>query len=316
MAGIMIGCKQNIVITTGFEEDELLKISGDAVKFNEAVILLLSAKDSYDRGFDAEFWEIKYENRTMLDYFKDQVKEEIIRVNVLAAFAKSKNVSLSEEEQLMIDTASKKFMETADKEVIEEYGISKKNVSALMEKLVLSEKVYEKVISDYEIEISDEEARVMYVNYITLDAKAEKAMDIASEILGKVTAGNELKAVAEKYDYATYTEGYLSRLNFDEEQSNLLFKLKDGEVSSIIESKGKLYIIKCINDYDENMTDSNKSVLIEYKKTEEFDKEYQPFEKSTNVEFNTELWDEFSLTKNQKPLGVNVYDILEEAGQQ
>lgn len=310
------GCKQKIVITTGFDEGELLKISGKTVTLSEVMILLLSEKESYDVGLDEEFWNIEYKDKTMLSYFKEGIKDDFIRLNILSEFAKSKNVTLTEDEKKLVEIAAKKYMELADAEALKQYNISQKQVKALIEKILLSEKVYEKIVNDYVIEISDEEARVIYVNYIYVDANAEKAAEIADEIYGKLTLGADLGTVADKYDCAEYGEGYMTRADFEDEQGKEVFKLKDGQVSPVIEQNGKLLVIKCINDYDETMTVSNKALLIEEKKDEEFDKEYRPYEKSIDVEFNTELWEVLNLNEHQKSIGVNIYEVIEEARQQ
>lgn len=308
----MTGCKQKIVITTGFDDGELVKIAGKTVNLSEAMILLLSEKESYDVGLDEQFWQIEYKDKTMLSYFKTEIKEEFIRLNVLAEYANSKNIYLTEEEKQDIADKARIYMELADAEAVKTYNISQSDVESLMKKMLLSEKVYEMVVNDYVIEISEEEARVMYANYITVDADMEKAMDIAQEIYGRVSLGTDMGIIAEKYDYATYGEAYMTRGDFEEEQSEIIFRLKDGEISSVIEQNGKLYIIKCINDYDETMTTSNKSLLINEKRDEEFNKEYRPYEKSVNVEFNTNLWDSLDLNEEQKVIGVNIYDLLNE----
>ncbi len=309
----MTGCKQKIVITTGFDDYELMKVAGNTIDLSEAMVLLLSEKESYDVGLDDNFWQIKYKDRTMLSYFKEEIKEEFIRLNILSEYAKSKNISLTEEEKQCINEAANEYMNSADVEAIKNYNITRTNVEAIMRKMLLAEKVYDTVVNDYVIEISDEEARVMYANYITIDASVEKAMDIAQEIYGRVTLGNDMEIIAEKYDYAVYSEAYMTRDDFEDEQSEIIFRLKDGEVSSVIEQSGKLYIIKCINDYDETMTISNKALLIGERKDEEFNKEYRPYEKSVDVEFNTDLWNSLDLSKAKKVIGVNIYDMLEEA---
>lgn len=309
------GCKKNIVITTGFNEGEIVKISGKAVSSSEVMILLLGEKESFDKGLDNQFWEIKYKDKTMTEYFKENVKESFIKLNVLSEFAKSKNVTLSENEKNIVNEACEKYIESADAAILKKYNISESNVKTLIEKIILSNKVTNKVLNDYVIEISDEEARVIYINCITINSNEEKALDVAKEIYDRVILGSDMKSIAQKYDYATYSEKYVSRVDFSSENSDSVFKLKDGEVLPVFEENGVLYIVKCINDYDEVMTIANKQVLVEKKKQEEFDKEYRPYEKDVNVEFNTTLWNEINMPTDKEIAGANIYDILEEAEQ-
>lgn len=309
---ILTGCKKNIVITTGFNEGELVKISGKAVSSSEAMILLFGEKEAYDNGLDEEFWKIEYKDKTMSEYFKENIKERFIKLNVLSQYAKSKNVTLSEEEKKLIDDVTKEYMDGANADVLKKYNITSKNVKSLVEKIVLSEKVSKKVLDGYEIEISDEEARVMYVNYIVIDGKYTNASVIAEEIYNKAVSGNAMSTLAEKYECAKFVEASISRNTFSEENSIGIFKLKDGEISQIINDNDNIYILKCINDYDATMTETNKGVLVEQKKQEEFNKEYRPYEKDVNVEFNTDLWDKIVIPSRDEKIGINIYSLIEE----
>ena len=116
-AFMLTGCKKNIVITTGFDEGELVKISGKAVSSSEAMILLFGEKEAYDYGLDEEFWKIEYKDKTMSEYFKENIKDSFIKLNVLSQFAKSKNVTLSEEEKAYIDDITKEYMEQANAKI-------------------------------------------------------------------------------------------------------------------------------------------------------------------------------------------------------
>ena len=310
-ATVLSGCKKNIVITTGFEDGDIMKLSGESVSAGEMMVFLLGEKESYDIGLDEAFWEVKYDGKTLLEHFKEDIKEEFISINILAEFARSKNISLSDEESERISDATEVYIENFGEDNLSKYGITKGDVKSFMEKRILAQNVYIELMEDYDVEISDEEARVMYAGYIYIDASENKANEVAAEILQKVKEGGDMEQVAEKYNYATFKEGYLSRENFTEESRKIIFELMDGQVSEVISENGRLYIIKCINDYDEIMTNSNKSVLIDKKKAEEFNKEYNPFEKDINIEYNTKLWEELDIPKFEDIKNINIDNILE-----
>lgn len=310
-AGIFCACNNKIVITTGFNDDDLFKISGKAISLKESMIIFLNEKEGYDKGLDDEFWNIKYNGKTMFQYFKDKAKEQIIKLNVLAEYAKKENISLSDEENEIIKKISKAYIEKADKDVLEKYGIKEADVVSVITKIMLVKELYVETVNNYEVEISDEEARIMYANYIVVDADKENAKEVINEISGKLAEGSDLKSIVEKYEYATYYEGYLSRQDFDK-AGDVVFELKNGELSEIIESRGKLYIVKCINDYDEAMTSSNKQILLEKMKNDEFSESYKPFENSLDIEFNDKLWEDIKLDENSDKVGVNLFDLIEE----
>lgn len=82
----------------------------------------------------------------------------------------------------------------------------------------------------------------------------------------------------------------------DENFENAAYNLKSGEVSDIVESDGRYYIIKCNSDNDKSKTEANKTAILEKRKLEAFNSEFEPFEAKQYVEFNNKAWNEIKLT--------------------
>ena len=101
--------------------------------------------------------------------------------------------------------------------------------------------------------------------------------------------------VAKDYNGEEY-ERECRRGELDENFENAAYNLKSGEVSDIVESDGRYYIIKCNSDNDKSKTEANKTAILEKRKLEAFNSEFESFEAKQYVEFNNKAWNEIKLT--------------------
>jgi len=67
------------------------------------------------------------------------------------------------------------------------------------------------------------------------------------------------------------------------------------EISGIVADSGKYYILKCINDYDEEATRLRKEEMIQEKKNEAFHTSYQMYKSDHPLTGDKEFWDSLEL---------------------
>ena len=88
----------------------------------------------------------------------------------------------------------------------------------------------------------------------------------------------------------------IARDTYPEEVENVAFELENNEISGKIPaSDGKFYFIKCVNKFDEELTEKNKEHILEKREKEKFFDAYNDFVGNAEFELNTELWDSISL---------------------
>ena len=71
----------------------------------------------------------------------------------------------------------------------------------------------------------------------------------------------------------------------------MAFQLDDNAVSGMIAAGNGYYFIKCLNKYNEELTEANKSNIVEKREKEAFDDVYNEFVASLSSRLNTDLWD-------------------------
>ena len=149
-----------------------------------------------------------------------------------------------------------------------------------------------------DIEVSSDEARVINIQYIVTDSQEQ-----AEEALKLVQEGASFFAVAKEYNEDGQYEYELKRGEMEEEFEEVAFELSTGQMSDIVESNDRYYIIRCTSDNDKAKTEVNKVAILEKKKLEQFNKDFEFFESNLYIEFNDKEWSRLKLSE------CTVYDI-------
>ena len=171
-----------------------------------------------------------------------------------------------------------------------EFNITKEKLVNMFTSFAIADTLYNDLTDNLDIEVSYDEARVITVQYICADTledikKAQERLD-NKEIF---------YVVAKDYNGEEY-ERECRRGELDQNFENAAYNLKSGEVSDIVESDGRYYIIKCNSDNDKSKTEANKTAILEKRKLEAFNSEFESFEAKQYVEFNNKAWNEIKLT--------------------
>lgn len=69
------------------------------------------------------------------------------------------------------------------------------------------------------------------------------------------------------------------------------FRLDDNEISGMITTDDGYYFIKCLNKYNEELTDANKINIVQKREKEAFDDIYEEFIEKQKSYFNVKAWD-------------------------
>ena len=156
----------------------------------------------------------------------------------------------------------------------------------LLELQTYRTKLYDPIVEEGKIEVTDEEANQSAFTYINVSAddemteeeKTEKK-EQAQEILDKVKevpAADMTEIAKETDDSYTSLKGTFTTVKgeetediYPEEVMEVLRTLKEGEVNTeLIESEGDYYIVRLDKELDEDATESKRESLKETKESE------------------------------------------------
>ena len=126
-----------------------------------------------------------------------------------------------------------------------------------------------------------------------------------------VNNGIDFLAVANLYNEAADTDVSFGKNDVAKEVANKAFALENDQVSGKIKTDNGFYFIKCINHYDQDKTDANKSVILENRRKEAFDDVYQEFLTGLSSEFNEKVWQSVRVEVNDEVKTDKFFQVYE-----
>ncbi len=321
------GFGTKVVLTTGFEKDEIFRIETNSCKLSELMVYLTTIQNRYESVFGREIWETRADGMTLEENVKNIALAQIAQIKTMNLMAEKYEVKLSDEEEARAENAAKAYYETLGDREIELMGVTEKTIRSLYKELARAEKMYQYTIKDINPEISDDEARTITVQHIliktyaldgtgkkieyTEEAKKE-AYKRAVEVMGLAKAGEDFDALIRRYsedDKATYSFG---KGEMDEAFETAAFNLGTEEISDVVETEFGYHIIKCINTFDKEETDANKVKIVEQRREEAFGQEYDAYVETLTRNLNEELWDTVSFIHDEDVSTQNFFEIYTE----
>ncbi|MDE7417359.1 MAG: peptidylprolyl isomerase [Lachnospiraceae bacterium] len=311
---IMTGCKSKwneygntkIVLTTGFDKDEVFRIDKTSCRLPEVMVYLTNTKNQYEQALGSQIWQTSYEGETLEENLKETVLARIARIKAMNLLAEKYGISLSDEETGNAAKAAEQYYTSLNEKERELLAVDEKILRMMYEEYALAGKVYEYLIADINPEISDDEARTITVQHILIktyslneagehvpyseQAKRE-AYRKAREALQRAQKGENFLSLIAEYNEDSNSSYSFGKGTMDAAFEDAAFNLGTDEISDIVETEHGYHIIKCISTFDRDETDRNKVKIVEQRRKEVFNEEYSGFVEGLARSLNEELWE-------------------------
>jgi foldase protein PrsA len=305
-------CSGKVHLTVGLNENEMMKVSGNVVPMSLAKLLLAEERNSYSTQYGQDIWNVSIDGNDLVSEVKKNIKHKLSELVTISLLAKDKNVSLSKSEKENIEKAAKAYVGCLTDEEKESLGVTWQDVNLLYEYFLFTMKLYEMTSNSVNVEISDEDARVIKIQYCYLkknsviaekettsqneDAEGSNATAIINKVYNELMQGKSISVIAKEYSEIESFECETGRGKFANEFDEVVFELENGEISRIIETKEGYYIVKCLNSYNEEKTNANKIALLEKHKEKAFKEIYEPFINKQLFEYNDKDYNNIDIT--------------------
>jgi foldase protein PrsA len=291
LTGCRIGGTEYVIHEPKQAEDtSVFSINGQDCELSEAMIYLCSYKNLYGSEYGIDLWEYDFGDESLEDYVKDIALSELVRVTCMDLLAEEQEIALDESELKLVEKSAKKYVQSLSDDEIAFMGVKQSDVELAYGHYALAEKLYQTLTTGVEKEVSDDEARVMRIQQIFVTD--EETADLVSE---KLASGEDFSAVAGTYNKADTIETCIARGDMPEEVETVAFDMENGDFSDKIQVDGGYYFIRCLNKYEEELTETNKDVIRERREKGQFDDAYAEFVASAVYEMNEEIWDGVTL---------------------
>ncbi|MCD7726448.1 MAG: peptidylprolyl isomerase [Clostridiales bacterium] len=317
------GIGTKVVLTMGFEKDEVFRIEGSSCRLPELMVYMTNIQNRYESVYGAEIWDIDADGVTLEQNVKDIALAQIAQIKTMNLMAEKYQVQLDEEEKAQVENAAKAYFDSLSAAEIEEMGVSEETIQSLYSEFALAQKVYQYTIKDINPEISDDEARTITVQHIliktyAIDGTGQKveytqkakqdAYQEACEVLELAKAGEDFDELIRKYsedDQSTYSFG---KGDMDPAIEEAAFNLGTDEISDLVETEYGYHIIKCLTTFDRDETDANKTKIVEQRREEAFEQEYDAYVETLTRTLNEELWESVGFIHDEE---VDTQDFFE-----
>ena len=290
LTGCQIGNK-DIVVSGTLSSRQVFTLDKSACSLKEAKVYLANYQNIYGTAYTIDHWQHDFGDASLLDYVKDITLEELTRVYTMDLLAQSQEVTLSEDETAKVAEAAKEYYASLSEDETAYMDVAEADIAEYYTHYALAQKLYHSLTNGVNEEVSDDEARVMEIMQIYVTDE-----DRAHEVEQKLAQGDDFASVANNYNELSAIQVTVSRDDLPDEVEEVAFQLDDNAVSGMIAAGNGYYFIKCLNKYNEELTEANKSNIVEKREKEAFDDVYNEFVASLSSRLNTDLWDGIELT--------------------
>ncbi|PKM65727.1 MAG: hypothetical protein CVU95_14165 [Firmicutes bacterium HGW-Firmicutes-2] len=327
------------LITGCASGDSVMTVNGESVPVGEATFVLRELEAMYESQYGPTIWEQGYEGKTFDEIAKEAALDSLSRLHISALIAKERGIELTDEEMATIDTRIDEYLLTKSEEVLKEDGISLENVKMIFVNNALGEKLMDLelegfIVNEEELTLSlqsdlsyqqilkygyDGVLEQVQAQHILIANKNEDgtdkegALELAQEVLAKVTAGDDFTELVETYSedpgkienngIYTFYQGEMVP-EFDA----AAFSMENGEISDLVVSDFGYHIIKkmdhiypseeeimSVKEYEGYIKDQ----YARNQKQGEFDQLFEVWKEEYTVDINQKVWDKV-VTTNKK----------------
>ncbi len=308
--GVISACQvgdTEVVLTSEFSKNEVFRIGDESCTLSEAKVFLANYQNIYGTAYGVDLWAQDFGKNSLEQYVKDLAISQLAQMISMDLLAKEQEISLTEEERAQIEAAAKAYYDSLSEAEISYMDVDEDCIRELYRQYGMANKLYASLTQGISGEVSDDEARVM---------EAQQIFVTSSESAQAVSAGLENEtdflSLAGTYNEASETEVTFGRGELPAEVEEVAFALQPEEVSGEIVTDEGTYFIKCINNYNQELTDANKQQILEQRRKEAFNDVYDAFVATLSSRFNEELWDSVRVEASEEIQTDSFFEVYEE----
>ncbi len=306
------GSKKEEETDNSLNNGELIAMVGDTrIYYNEAMVYLKSAQGNYETEYGKDIWnaDILGNGVSFGTMLKNEIINQITELKIIRAQAGAEGITLSEEEVAEANSYAKEHYDGLNSEDKVKYLITPELLQQIYSDNLLANKMFEVKTINVDTNVPDEEAKQITVQDILIYSKhydengnevllteeeKQEAYAKVQNLSAQAKTTEDFYALAEANSEAEAIEFTFGKGEAPKDYSaafeQTAFKLKTGQVSSIITTDYGWHIIYCVSDYNEDATIQVKESIIEERRNQMFADLYAEWSKDYDVVINDEAW--------------------------
>lgn len=269
---------------------------------------------TYDSFYTAYFGENMWEQdlygngNTLQQDVKTEVSDNLRDMYVLKAHMGDCGVELTLEEEEAIAKAADDFLADNSREAIKQVGgENREDVIEVLRLYTIQSKMRKAIEDEEEPEVTDEEAAQRTFSYVLIGTGGHydddsNYIEYTEEEKDDLKRKAEDIAGAEDFDKAVTDAGYTvstESYGSEEDRGSTLDetvlaeadKLKEGDISGVVETDNGYYVLRLDSEHDEEATASKKEELIAQKKSDHYEDVLSGWRDEAKWELNEKQWE-------------------------
>ena len=305
LTGCQIGDK-SIVVLKPLSNRYVFQIGEVSCGVKEAKLYLANYQNIYGEAYTLDLRGHDFGDESLEEYIKTITLNKLVTVACMIQLAEQQGLALTEEDEANILAAAGAYYDSLTEEDKDYLGVSEVDIAEYYRHYVLAQKVYFYLTGEINGEVSDDEARVMEVMQIFVTDAGDAAL-----VREKLLNGEDFASVANMYNELPSIQANICRDDLPEEAEAVAFQLDNNEVSEVIAVEEGYYFIKCLDKYNEELTEANKVTIVEKREKEAFDDVYNGFVDSLTSYINEDVWESLKVDTTSKVVTDSFFEVYE-----
>lgn len=297
---------------TKWNSDAFMRVGDTQIDYHEALVYLDAARNDYEKYYGSDIWDFQVGTYgdTMEAKIKAQVLEDIVYMKLVCSKATELNVTLTNDEMLVVDQQTAAYMAKIGEDNASSRGISKDTVRRVYTDNALAKKIFEQATLNIDTNIPNAEAQrhhlysiaVRKFKYASDGTKVEYTQSEKLDTLKRMES--MLKEARETKDFKKYAETVTEESDYLDffvgvddipEGAEEALALKDKAMSGVVDAKDYYFIFYCVSQLDLDATLAKKEEIILKRQKEAFDVLSKEWRENTDIEINEEVWNGLKL---------------------
>ncbi len=321
----LAGCgEKQVVLTTGFREDEILRVEELGCRQNELLVYIRNLRGRYEEAFGSGIWEAAAEDVSLEKSLRQTAMARLSKIKLMNLMAGDYQVRLSATEKKQAAEAASAYygsLSEAEKEALK--GITESELERMYEEYAVACRLYEKLTVDVDTEVSDDEARIITLHRIVLYARREaedgsiiesseeERSAMAESLRQRIEEGEDFDTLAYDHSQAEDISMSLAKGEADPAIEECCFALAEGELSPVINTEEGSYLFLCISTCDRDQTEERKLILGKQRQRDAFEERYQEYILGREYYLNSELLEQTGDAGAMIPASANFFTLYE-----
>ena len=253
LAGGVSGCNGKI--------SSIVSESMGTEGFSDAQMMLIvaSERNRCQKIYTDQIWDTVVDDAgtTFQTYLLEEIQKFLRELKVMNLLADERQIALSAREKEELNALADSYYESMSDADRAYTGATRDDVYTMYEAYHRANRLVDALTQNVNLEVSDSEARVITVSEASFSQESE-----AQAFLNRVTEdGVDFATAVKENSLEGSAEKSVGRGERSKAYEDAVFALESGQISPVFQDGDLWYVVKCVNDYDENATLDRKQKM-------------------------------------------------------